>query len=356
MAQHLTIKQIAELAGVSVGTVDRILHNRGRVSAESYAAVQAVLDTQPYKCNLHTSAVALKKTNKSFRIVVSIPSSEEGEYWDLIRSGIDKALQEYGDISIKTKYVFFDQFSSLSCRDAFNEIASLNCSAAILGTTFVEETRELCARLDDKRTPYVFVDGKVSGTKPVATFLADQDACGRLMARLMDGLTPEGKELALLLPKRIGAKLSNNSAIRLVAFKAFFKETKRKRTIREGFFSAESAEKSRKDIFSFLKLCPKVGGVAAVISTAYLIADTVSAMGDKNMIVGGFDVTDGNARCLKDGNLDFLINQHPEEQGFNAVESLLHYLLYGALDKNIREYHPIGVVFKENLPFWQEES
>ena len=43
MAQQLTIKQIAEKAGVSVGTVDRILHNRGSVSEEAMKAVQGVL-------------------------------------------------------------------------------------------------------------------------------------------------------------------------------------------------------------------------------------------------------------------------------------------------------------------------
>lgn len=354
MAQQLTIKQIAELAGVSVGTVDRVLHNRGRVSPESLAAVKNVLETQSYKYNIHTSAVAFKKTKKSFRIAVAIPSSEKGEYWDLIRGGIEKAFQEYGDIPVKTKYIFFDQFNSLSCREAFNEIATLNCSAAILGTTFVEETRDLCCRLDSRQIPYVFVDGKVSGTSPVASFLADQDACGRLMARLMDGFTPDGEELALLLPKRIGTQLSNNSAIRLAAFKAFFKENHRKRTIRESFFTAENTEKSNKEILAFLKQCPKVGGVAVVISTAYLIADALSTGGDKKIIVGGFDVTDGNARCLRDGRLDFLINQRPDHQGFCAVESLLHYLLYGAPDKSLREHQRVGVVFRENLPFWQD--
>ena len=42
--QNYTIKDIARMAGVSAGTVDRVLHNRGDVSPKSKAKVQKVLD------------------------------------------------------------------------------------------------------------------------------------------------------------------------------------------------------------------------------------------------------------------------------------------------------------------------
>ena len=42
-----TIKDIAHLAGVSKGTVDRVLHKRGKVSKKSYQRVEKVLmDTE----------------------------------------------------------------------------------------------------------------------------------------------------------------------------------------------------------------------------------------------------------------------------------------------------------------------
>ena len=40
MAKKVKIKEIAEMAGVAAGTVDRILHNRGMVSAQSREAVE----------------------------------------------------------------------------------------------------------------------------------------------------------------------------------------------------------------------------------------------------------------------------------------------------------------------------
>lgn len=65
---ELTIKQIAEKNGVSVGTVVRILHNRGSVSEETMKAVQEVLYTCKYRKNIHKSAIAFTKTGKTISL------------------------------------------------------------------------------------------------------------------------------------------------------------------------------------------------------------------------------------------------------------------------------------------------
>ena len=59
--QKLRIKDIAVLAGVSEGTVDRVLHNRGDVSAKSREAVTKVLDEMNYSPNLLARSLASKK-------------------------------------------------------------------------------------------------------------------------------------------------------------------------------------------------------------------------------------------------------------------------------------------------------
>ncbi len=46
--KNYTIKDIARMAGVSAGTVDRVLHNRGDVSAASLEKVRKVLDEINY--------------------------------------------------------------------------------------------------------------------------------------------------------------------------------------------------------------------------------------------------------------------------------------------------------------------
>ena len=71
MAKQVKIKDIAKMAGVSAGTVDRILHNRGNVSQASREAVERVLSEVGYRYNIHTSAISLRR---EYRIYEDSPA------------------------------------------------------------------------------------------------------------------------------------------------------------------------------------------------------------------------------------------------------------------------------------------
>ena len=59
-----TIKMIAEQAGVSIGTVDRVLHNRPYVKPEVRERVLQVMEALDYRPNRMASALALSGTNR----------------------------------------------------------------------------------------------------------------------------------------------------------------------------------------------------------------------------------------------------------------------------------------------------
>lgn len=52
MQKKHTIRDIAELAGVSKGTVDRVIHKRGHVSPGAFEKVNKLLDEINYQPNL----------------------------------------------------------------------------------------------------------------------------------------------------------------------------------------------------------------------------------------------------------------------------------------------------------------
>ena len=89
MNKRIRIKGIAKISGISPGTVDRVLHNRGNVSEKAKAAEEKVLKQLDYKSNIHLSRLSLKKT---YEIVFTTPHASHGEYWESIHVGIQESL------------------------------------------------------------------------------------------------------------------------------------------------------------------------------------------------------------------------------------------------------------------------
>ena len=67
--KNVRISDIARMAGVSVGTVDRILHNRGKVSKTAQEKVNRVLQEVEYRPNLMARSLALKKQFNILKII-----------------------------------------------------------------------------------------------------------------------------------------------------------------------------------------------------------------------------------------------------------------------------------------------
>ncbi|MGM9736568.1 MAG: LacI family DNA-binding transcriptional regulator [Candidatus Cryptobacteroides sp.] len=351
MAKQIKIKDIAKMAGVSAGTVDRILHNRGNVSQASRAAVEKVLEKVDYKYNIHTSAISLRK---EYKIVISIPTAGTGEYWGAVQNGFEHALEEYRDIKIICRFSFYNQFDIYSCRSAFEGIPDENPDAVIIGPTFKEETIALCTILDRKGIPYIFVDSRIDGTNPIATYTTDQYACGYLLGKILKALAPEGSEIAIFGTRRIGNRRANNSQERRKGFIAYMDSIGQADNIKETFFSAVSPEENDGNIPDFLQENPAVKGIAVMNSRGYVIADLLKSKGINDICIVSFDLTGNNRRCLEDGSIAALLCQKPELQGFYAIKTVIRYLLYK--NGSHQEHHlmPIDIVMKENLPYYRE--
>ena len=86
-----TMEQVAKLAGVSIGTVDRVVHNRSGVSEKTKRKVYEVIEQIGYKTNIYASILSRRK---SYRIIAVIPYFQIGSYWELVYKVISKATKE----------------------------------------------------------------------------------------------------------------------------------------------------------------------------------------------------------------------------------------------------------------------
>ena len=351
MAKKVKIRDIAEMAGVSTGTVDRILHNRGKVSEQSREAVENVLAKVGYKYNIHLSAMSFRK---EINIHICIPMANSGEYWGSIKNGLVHALEEYHDIDIKPFYHFYDQYDVYSCREAYKKVIKSDSDAVIIGSTFTEETIRLCTQLEEASIPYVFVDSIVEGTNPYETYTTDQYTCGYLLAKLLDAKTPENSSIAIFRFQRIGNQESSISLERKRGFDSYMEQTNKKSHLIEATLPCTDHQQTEAKLIEFLAEHPDVKGIAVLNSRGSVLANTLWKNGITDIQIVAFDLTSANRRCLEDGQIDALLCQKPELQGFNAIKSVINKLLYNLPAQQTHHLMPIDVIFKENLPFYKE--
>ena len=88
-----TIKQIAEMAGVSRGTVDRVLNNRGSVNANTAARVREIAEKLNYKPNKAGLMLAAQKKNLKIGVIL-FPDSNP--FFSEVLEGVNAKAKELG--------------------------------------------------------------------------------------------------------------------------------------------------------------------------------------------------------------------------------------------------------------------
>ena len=84
LPERIRIKDIARLADVSVGTVDRVIHGRSGVSEASKKRVEEILKQLDYQPNMYASALA---SNKKYTFICLLPEHLEvntGQPWNWV--------------------------------------------------------------------------------------------------------------------------------------------------------------------------------------------------------------------------------------------------------------------------------
>ena len=86
-----TIKDIAQVAGVSRGTVDRVLHNRGHVDPAVAERIFNIAKDLSYRPN--RAGQALANMGRKRRIGIVMPSLSNPFFLD-IKNGMEKSGEE----------------------------------------------------------------------------------------------------------------------------------------------------------------------------------------------------------------------------------------------------------------------
>ena len=152
VSEEIGIKEIAELAGVSIGTVDRVIHQRAGVSEKTAAIIHSVIKKTGYKKNNAASRLKLARS-KTIRIAVLLPIEARlsDNYWNLPYSGIHKAVEELKDFGITYSLVTFKMSNEKTFVNQTNAIFDFYFDAIITVPYFFNQSKDLLKKASEKR-------------------------------------------------------------------------------------------------------------------------------------------------------------------------------------------------------------
>ena len=165
----VTAQQIAELAGVSRGTVDRALHNRGRVNPEVAAKIHKIAAELGYKPNL--IGQALVKSRREFKLGAILQSTETPTM-QIVRAGVQRATEELAASGVELIMRENRGLDTEMVLEHIEELVSQGVQGLAIAPNNSPEIRQCIDELYEQGIPVITLNsdapGSISRSKPAA--------------------------------------------------------------------------------------------------------------------------------------------------------------------------------------------
>lgn len=347
--KRITIQDVARYAKVSAGTVDRVINNRGKVSADKRNSIEEAVRELNFNPNLLARALVMRN---QFTVCSLYPQSySENDYWHLPNSGAEAAADGLEDFGFFVEPFYFSLFDESSFVEQAERIIGLKPDGVILAPLFLKESILFVKKLDENNIPYVFIDAAIPDQNNISYIGPDVIRSGTVAGKLLDLLLSPGDQILVL---NIVKGMENSSNISMIehAFRSYYAEKGLGFEQPINTLVIESMDETIifQELTKFYIKNPNIKGVFVTTSKAHLIA-RFHQNHDLNIRLIGFDLVEENIKRLRDGSIDWIISQNPVQQGARAVKTLFDLFIYKTKPKKM-QHVPLDIIIRENLDFY----
>lgn len=310
------------------------------------------MEEMDYHPNILASTLASKRVH-TFAILIPEPQSEEA-YWNKPMTGIKKAFSELQEYGIQITTYRYSQNNPDSFQAKADEIVKSIPEGVVMAPFFSRESKMLIEKLNELNIPYVFIDSNLKECNKISYIGQNSFQSGALAAKLFDFSTP-GKASILIVHFAKEMDNQNHLVQRENGFYDYFRHHDPDQL--KKLITLEIEDPSNENFFLFLdeelRKLNQVNGIFVTNSQVYRMAAYLRARNLEKVRLIGHDLIKQNISWVKEGIVDFLICQRPEEQGYQAIETLFQYII---LKKQVpaENYTSIDIITKENLDFYNE--
>lgn len=341
-----TIKEIAERAGVSRGTVDRALNNRGRIKPEVAERIFAIAKELDYHSNRKTAKNIHQNLGKGMKIGV-ITQLSKASFMIPVRQGIKDAERELAYMGVQLILKDIETVDEEEQVKAIDELEKEKIDGLAIMPVQSELVRERLNRLmEEKGIPVVTFNSDIVGTKRACFVGLDNKKSGRTAAGLM-GMLTRGKGKVLVIT---GFFTNSVNSLRVEGFIQEIKNSYPELELLGVQSSFDETKEVEKIIENTMAIAPDLAGVFVASGGQAGVCLAFEKMKpEKRPYVIVYDATPKNTKALKEDRYDFLIDQEGYEQGYRPPNLLYNMIKKGEQPGKDHIYTDIKIKNKFNV-------
>lgn len=335
-----TMQEIATLAGVSRGTVDRVLNNRGGVSEETKKKILEIAEMSNYEPNKAGIALAVQKRNLKIGILLYAQSNLFFE--DIKRGASEKneELSVYG-ITLIYRQCNFDEADQIR---GIRALVDEGINGLIIAPWNHDLVKQELLSLEEQGIPVITVNTDINDSHRLAYVGSNPFKCGQVAGGLMGMITGGSGHIGIIT----GSHDLQGHEARIQGFSEILSQ-------KFPNLHIDAIEECRDDDYRSYEIVQHMLSQHPDINAFFFTAGGVYggckaiAAAEGNFKVITFDDIATTREYVESGTISATICQDPVAQGSRAFSLLADILVLGKMPESVTNYTDINIKIKESL-------
>ncbi len=339
----ITIKKIAEMAGVHRSTVDKVLHGRQGVSEPVRKRIQDLLDEYNYQVNPIGKALTMQ--GRELRVKVILLKVDACPY---IQKGIEERLKSYAPFQIKIEYIVVPYTEERMQAEALRYCMEDQIDGIIISPINIPAIKEKIDECVNAGIPVITVNTDVEGSRRLCFIGQDGFQAGRVAGRLM-GEFLQGIGKVALFTSDGDKHQSFPFGTREEGFRDVVSKKYPGLQVLPSIYTKEDPRIIRREIHRLFQETARIQGVFITCGGVETVGGILQEYGCSGMKLICYENYPEIMKLMKKDVVTATINSDVMEQGEKALETLLDFLIYEREPEKGQIYSESKILLKESM-------
>ncbi|NLM79062.1 MAG: LacI family transcriptional regulator [Ruminococcaceae bacterium] len=342
----VTIKDVAQEAGVSIATVYRAVNDKGRISTQTQARILETVDRLGYKANAAARGLALRR---HFCILVVLPTTPP-LFWDDVRKGVRRAAAHLSDYRVEILECYHDQ-GFIDGKSVLCFLAGQAVDAIVLSIVNLPESQALLQYANEHDLPVATINEDPVGQERLFFYGPDNRQAGSMAAELVTRFCSRNSRVGIIHTQTAYACSTHD--YRCQGFLADYKA--RHKSLSCDLYACTAKDVPRR-LLSILQEHPDTEALYFdQYATLLAACETLTRLKIRPKVVG-HEYNSSFAPLLRNGTITALLVQEKVCQGYHPVMMMYRYLAGHEKPARSHYYSNINIIIENNMRFLHQDD